>query len=115
MQIWITYRCSGELNSRDQCRDILLTQGARNTTFYHTMLKIRKYQRVLYSLLINDALCNDKSIMNEHVIQFYNGLFNKDPMALPNDLSGLQNIIPYVISDFDNVALIKTSLDLEVQ
>ena len=54
-------------------------------------------------MVINGVLELDFSIINEHVVNFYSGLFASD--HLPRDFSGVKESIPMLVSESENLML----------
>ena len=60
---------------KDKSRVNWLTEGDRNSKFYHALLTRRRAQSTGSSILINRVLVEDASVINSHVLDYFSHLF----------------------------------------
>ncbi|XP_057790901.1 uncharacterized protein LOC131008013 [Salvia miltiorrhiza] len=90
-----------------------LTDGDRNTEFFHRLLKFRKNNLRLEHLRIGDTVSYDQNVIQQHIVDFFSNLF-KDDTHNHVDVTLLEaNIDSYVLDDH-NAALIRISNDEEI-
>ena len=56
-------------------------------------------------LMINKSFCTIKEVIKDHIVNFYNELFNGQISCLDTDLHLVNEVIPKLISKVDNKSL----------
>ncbi|XP_057812491.1 uncharacterized protein LOC131026578 [Salvia miltiorrhiza] len=78
---------------RQQSRVSWLSDGDRNTRFFHSMVKWRRSNQNIKQLSIDGVISEDPVVMADHVIHFYEDLFS-EPASAPVDRSWISGYIP---------------------
>ncbi|XP_057774874.1 uncharacterized protein LOC130993854 [Salvia miltiorrhiza] len=78
---------------RQQSRVSWLSDGDRNTRFFHSMVKWRRSNQNIKQLSIDGVISEDPVVMANHVIQFYEDLFS-EPVYAPVDRSWISGYVP---------------------
>ncbi|XP_057803295.1 uncharacterized protein LOC131018600 [Salvia miltiorrhiza] len=78
---------------RQQSRVSWLSDGDRNTRFFHSMVKWRRSNQNVKQLKIDGVISEDPDVMATHVIHFYEDLFS-EPIFEPVDRSWISGYIP---------------------
>lgn len=80
------------------------THGDRNTAYFHRVAKIRNASKRITVLRNGDSILDYDSALEQHVLQFYSSLYAIDNNCVDNN-NIIDNSIPYIISDQDNIML----------
>lgn len=84
-----------------------LSEGDRNTTFFHRALRLFRARASLTSLMIDGEICSDSSIILNHIQDFYRNLFS-DNGGDPNSLLYIREIMHSSVSRDQNQELTRT-------
>ncbi|XP_062011846.1 uncharacterized protein LOC133728442 [Rosa rugosa] len=79
-------------------------EGDRNTSYFHTLAKIRRARSSVTSLRIGNDLVDDVNILRDHVVQHFTSAFSDDENI--DDTGLVENIIPSMVSDSENGSLL---------
>lgn len=99
---------------RQKSRSSWLQDGDRNTAFFHRSLKVTKGHGGIASLLINDELTGDRTLIRDHVVSYYEGLFRQDVSVAPS-FHGMESLISNLVSDEQNRDLTRTPTADEIK
>lgn len=55
-----------------------LVDGDRNTAFFHRVLRVSRAKSDLSSIMIDGVLCEDATLISNHIQEFYKSLFTED-------------------------------------
>ncbi|XP_057803424.1 uncharacterized protein LOC131018732 [Salvia miltiorrhiza] len=98
---------------QQKCRAHWLTDGERNTEFFHRLLRFRKNNLRMEHLRIGDTVSYDQNVIQQHIVDFFSNLF-KDDLQHQVDVTMFEaNIDNYVTGDH-NAALIRIPDDEEI-
>ncbi|XP_057779904.1 uncharacterized protein LOC130998505 [Salvia miltiorrhiza] len=78
---------------RQQSRVSWLSDGDRNTRFFHSMVKWRRSNQTIKKLSIDGVMSEDSATMAAHVVHFYKDLFS-EPSSGVVDRSWVSGYIP---------------------
>ncbi|XP_057790445.1 uncharacterized protein LOC131007339 [Salvia miltiorrhiza] len=78
-----------------------LTDGDRNTAFFHAMLKYKKRPHIIPHLDIQGSMVYDQDEIGNHIVDFFSNLFNEDNME-EIDVVALEATIDRVVSPSQN-------------
>ncbi|XP_057782626.1 uncharacterized protein LOC131000636 [Salvia miltiorrhiza] len=92
---------------RQQSRVSWLSDGDRNTRFFHSMVKWRRSNQNIKKLNIDGVISEDPGVMAAHVIHFYEDLFS-EPISPPVDRSWISGYIPASVSPAQSDMLVAT-------
>ncbi|XP_057770983.1 uncharacterized protein LOC130990768 [Salvia miltiorrhiza] len=82
---------------RQQSRVSWLSDGDRNTRFFHSMVKWRRASQSIKKLSIDGVTSDDPTAMAAHVVSFYEDLF-MEPSSGAVDRSWIAGYIPHSIT-----------------
>ncbi|XP_057808794.1 uncharacterized protein LOC131023266 [Salvia miltiorrhiza] len=91
-----------------------LTDGDRNTSFFHRLIKFRKPKYRLDHLRIGDHFSSDKEDIKNHIIDFFSNLFREEGPSR-DDRTMLEAIIDHSVSEEQNANLIRIPEDEEIK
>ncbi|KAL8457074.1 hypothetical protein ACS0TY_035060 [Phlomoides rotata] len=91
-----------------------LTDGDRNTKFFHTLHSLRKSSNFLNSMYIGDILSHDPVVIGGHVVDYYTELFSARTGG-KSDFSALDGFMAPVVSEVHNLSLVKIPTTEEVK
>ncbi|XP_024190514.1 uncharacterized protein LOC112194518 [Rosa chinensis] len=89
---------------RDKSRLRWLKDGDRNTTFVHNMVRVRRLQNSITSLLVGDMVLNDQADIATHVVQHFESCFTQDHQIGVTGL--LERVIPHMVTEEENYSLL---------
>ncbi|XP_057791195.1 uncharacterized protein LOC131008328 [Salvia miltiorrhiza] len=98
---------------QQKCRAHWLTDGDRNTEFFHRLLRFRKNNLRLEHLRIGDTVSYDQNVIQQHIVDFFSNLF-KDDLQHQVDVTMLEANIDHYVTDDHNAALIRIPDDEEI-
>lgn len=88
-----------------------MTDGDRNTAFFHRLHRFSHGRVSISSLLINDVICEDQKLIAEHIQGYYEELF-ADSRTLRSPLCFIDELIsPSVTSENNRMLLAIPSED----
>ncbi|KAK9904622.1 hypothetical protein M0R45_000540 [Rubus argutus] len=93
-----------EMFWREKARVQWLSEGDRNTKFFHAMCRARRLRSSISFLRDGDQVYEDPFSINNHIVDFYSSLFAR--VADYHDASLVNQVIPSLVSEEDNYALI---------
>ena len=88
----------------DKSRVNWLSDGDRNTSFFHAMVKIRTLKQSLSVLRDGNRIIEDPNEISSHILSYFQGMFKADPNVVDTGL--VDRIIPRLVSDDENTTLI---------
>ncbi|XP_061993341.1 uncharacterized protein LOC133711201 [Rosa rugosa] len=98
---------------RDKSRIRWLKDGDRNTTFLHNMVKVRRLQNSITSLLVEDRVHNDQAAIATHAVQHFESCFTHDHQI---GVTGLvERVIPHMVTEEENSSLLVTPSAEEIR
>lgn len=80
-------------------------QGDMNTQFFHKMVKVRNVTKQMSMLKHDGEIISSTSQIENHVVSYFEGIFNTENNCSPNDL--IELVIPNIVSQEDNLMLTK--------
>ena len=83
---------------RDKARISWAKDGDRSSVFYPALLRVRKSKKPLTVMQIDDDIVEDKDVIKDLIVRFYECLFGEVHSHNP-DYSIIDNIIPRQVSD----------------
>ena len=104
-----------EMMLKDKSRVKWLTDGDRNTEFFHTYLCVRKSQRSISSMKISNVITSDRAAIKHHVLDFYQSLFSEQGSSNSIDYSIIDDVVPSMVTDVENSALVTIPSSDEVK
>ncbi|KAK9949447.1 hypothetical protein M0R45_004967 [Rubus argutus] len=90
------------LHSKSRIR--WLSEGDRNTSFLHNMVKIRKLHRPLVSLRVGSIVLHDNDLISAQVVQHFKQAFTQDTSISNTGL--VEKIIPHLVTNDENLMLL---------
>ncbi|XP_024163822.1 uncharacterized protein LOC112170746 [Rosa chinensis] len=104
-----TVRVNAALESQekfycDKSRISWLSNGDRNTSFFHAMVKVRNLKQSLSVMRDGNRLLEDPKEVSGHIIDYFRSLFTADYSVVDTGL--VDRTIPCLVSDLENNALI---------
>ncbi|XP_057779860.1 uncharacterized protein LOC130998459 [Salvia miltiorrhiza] len=99
---------------RQQSRVSWLSDGDRNTRFFHSMVKWRRSNQNNKQLNIDGVISEDQTVMAAHVIHFYEDLFS-EPNSEPVDRSWISGYIPASVSSAQATMLTAPPSDEDIR
>ncbi|WCJ39165.1 DNAse I-like superfamily protein [Euphorbia peplus] len=102
-----------EIYYKERSRVQWLSNGDRNSSFFHKMASTRKQQAGISTMNVGGTVSVDQSTISAHIIEFYSALFS-NPIDRQPDLSRVQEIIPSLVSNDDNNMLVQCPTDSEI-
>ncbi|MCI29483.1 RNA-directed DNA polymerase (Reverse transcriptase), partial [Trifolium medium] len=90
---------------REKARVKWLADGDRNTAYFHKIAKIRHVTKNISVLRHGDDLLTDPDAIENHVVSYYNSIFNTDNNCLDNGL--VDKVIPNMLNEAMNDMLTK--------
>ena len=100
---------------KEQSRVRWLTNGDRNTAFYHSIVTRRKPSSGIHSLEINGVLSTDASLIEQHILHFYSQLFSSNAVNAAQDFSLVHEVIPSLVTEEDNHRLLHLPSSEEIR
>ncbi|XP_004306169.1 PREDICTED: uncharacterized protein LOC101307720 [Fragaria vesca subsp. vesca] len=88
----------------DKVRVRWVKEGDRNTSYFHTLAKIRRARSFITSLCIGNDLVDDVNILRSHVVEHFTTAFMDDGNIRETGL--VENVIPSVVSYSENDSLL---------
>lgn len=88
---------------RSKSRIRWLSDGDRNTSLLHNMIKIRRLHIPLVSLRVWQIIFHDRDIIADQVVQHFHKAFTRDPSIVNTGL--VERIIPRLVTDEKNLLL----------
>ncbi|KAM1304224.1 hypothetical protein ACFX2F_021920 [Malus domestica] len=89
---------------RDKSRIKWLSEGDNNTSFFHSMVKIRKLHRSLAVMRDGNRVLDNQMDISQHVITYFQDLFSADSSVTDTGL--VARIIPKVVTATENESLL---------
>ncbi|KAK9921034.1 hypothetical protein M0R45_029564 [Rubus argutus] len=89
---------------RDKSRIRWLKDGDKNTSFLHSMVKMRRLNKSIVSLSVGQTVLNDQDSISAHVVQQFQNSFMRDPQVMDTGL--VQRVIPNVVTEEENLSLL---------
>ncbi|KAL6220498.1 hypothetical protein ACLB2K_008254 [Fragaria x ananassa] len=89
---------------KDQSRIRWLKDGDKNTSFLHNMVKLRRINKSICSLTVNDEIITDMSAIETHVVQHFEKAFTSDSSIVNTCL--VERLIPCMVSEEENSDLL---------
>lgn len=97
----------------DKARIRWLKEGDKNTSFLHNMIRIRRLNKSICSLSVGDAVLTGPKDIAAHFVQHYESSFTQNPHIINTGL--VERLIPCLVTNEENGALIKTPSAHEIQ
>ncbi|XP_058768954.1 uncharacterized protein LOC131642755, partial [Vicia villosa] len=82
---------------REKSRVKWHSQGDRNTKFFHTYARIRRKTNTINSLVIDDSVISNQSLLENHIVEHFTNLFNQNYVLQENGL--IRKVIPKLVND----------------
>ncbi|BFG34263.1 hypothetical protein CerSpe_205370 [Prunus speciosa] len=92
-----------EIFWKEKSRTKWLADGDRNTSFFHSMCKIRKVHCSISLLKNGSTILEDPCVIQSHVVQFYYHLFAAKSVI---DTGLVEKVIPSLVTTEENLSLI---------
>ncbi|PON37418.1 Zinc knuckle CX2CX4HX4C [Parasponia andersonii] len=108
------YLSQEETYLREQSRIKWLKEGDKNSTFFHNMVKRCRAKKVLSHMKIGEDIAEDITLISSHIQSFYKDLFTEPQVSVIN-YSGVQDIIPNLVSSSDNLELCRILNEEEIR
>ncbi|KAM1078104.1 hypothetical protein ACFX19_025815 [Malus domestica] len=89
---------------RDKSRIKWLSEGDNNTSFFHSMVKIRKLHRSLAVMRDGNRVLDNQMDISQHVVTYFQDLFSADSSVTDTGL--VARIIPKVVTATENESLL---------
>ncbi|XVE77314.1 hypothetical protein DITRI_Ditri13aG0052400 [Diplodiscus trichospermus] len=102
-----------KVHRKEKSRIKWLEEGDKNLEFFHKFVGRMRLLRHLLHLRIQGELVSDPNIITNHVVSFYSDLFNEDSSDV-RDLSGVQKVIPKLVTQDDNMMLVEIPFSKEI-
>ncbi|KAK9928747.1 hypothetical protein M0R45_025867 [Rubus argutus] len=80
------------------------SEGDRNTSFLHNMVKIRKLHRPLVSLRVGSIILHDNELISAQVVQQFKKAFTQDTSI--SNIGLVEKIIPHLVTNDENLMLL---------
>lgn len=90
---------------KQKSRSYWLTDGDRNTAFFHRAIKIKHSSEGINALIINCITCTDPLQIKNHIFEFYVKLFKNVMSPCPANIQLISSIIPSCVSTHQNLIL----------
>ncbi|KAM1340007.1 hypothetical protein ACFX2H_038462 [Malus domestica] len=89
---------------RDKSRIKWLFEGDNNTSFFHSMVKIRKLHQSLAVMRDGNRVLDNQMDISQHVVTYFQDLFSADSSVTDTGL--VARIIPKVVTAIENESLL---------
>lgn len=97
---------------QDKAQIRWLTDGDRNTSFLHTMIKVRHLNKTISSLTVGDYVLQDQEAITTHFVQHFERAFTRSNDILDTGL--VERVIPSLVTAEENSSLKLIPTPLEV-
>ncbi|XP_062013933.1 uncharacterized protein LOC133730332 [Rosa rugosa] len=87
----------------DKSRIKWLSEGDRNTSFFHAMVKVRQLKHSLSVLRDGSRVIDDPKEISDHVINYFSDLFTADSSVIDTGL--VSQVIPKIVTNEENAQL----------
>ncbi|KAL6126088.1 hypothetical protein ACLB2K_074139 [Fragaria x ananassa] len=87
----------------DKSRVKWLTEGDRNTSFFHAMVKVRQLKQSLSIMRYGGCIIDDPKDINDHVVIYFKDLFTADSAV--RDTGLVAQVIPKLVTSEENALL----------
>ncbi|KAK9934990.1 hypothetical protein M0R45_022108 [Rubus argutus] len=101
-----------EILWKEKARLRWLSDGDRNTQYFHAMCRARRHRSSITLLQNNDEVIDDPLLIQSHIIDYYADLFAHHTDYLDNGL--VSSIIPSLVTEAENSTLILIPSDEEI-
>lgn len=64
---------------KDKSRIWWLTDGDKNTSFLHNMVKLRRLNKKISSLNVGSTVLHDQDVIADHFVQHFQRSFTRNP------------------------------------
>ncbi|XP_057789598.1 uncharacterized protein LOC131006455 [Salvia miltiorrhiza] len=98
---------------QQKCRAAWLTDGDRNSAFFHAMLRYKKKPHIISHLSIQGDLEYDQERISQHIVDYFSSLFEDEPRD-PIDITLIEAVIDPVISEGQNQMFVRTPSEEEI-
>ena len=91
---------------KEKSRNKWLAAGDRNSAFFHQQLARNKSKRGILQLQVDGTITDDKQVITDNIIAFYQNLFRADA-SVQSNFQRIKYVIPSLVSDEENSSLIR--------
>ncbi|XP_019431828.1 PREDICTED: uncharacterized protein LOC109338930 [Lupinus angustifolius] len=98
---------------KEKSRSNWKISGDRNTSYFHKIAKIRFSTKSMCMLRKEDTTLLDQHAIEEHVLDYFTNLYASENETLPSSL--INQVIPQLVSDGDNMMLSSIPLNEEIR
>ncbi|KAK9289093.1 hypothetical protein L1049_017564 [Liquidambar formosana] len=88
---------------KDKSRMRWLSEGDRNSAYFHKVTKIRAVQGKIHVLKGDQGLISDPIHIKQHIVDYYTTLYSASSPTLHSDL--VDSIIPQMVTEEENILL----------
>ncbi|XVE64272.1 hypothetical protein DITRI_Ditri07aG0087500 [Diplodiscus trichospermus] len=99
---------------KEKSRIKWLSEGDRNTEFFHKVLKRHRIKKTLTHLNIQGDIVDDIDKIGEYAIDYFSNLFSASQLE-PTDFAIAADIIPNVVTEEENSFLLAIPNSEEVK
>ncbi|XP_050376328.1 uncharacterized protein LOC126793750 [Argentina anserina] len=96
----------------DKSRIKWLTEGDRKSSVFHAMVKVRHLKQSLSTMRDRNSIIDDPKEINDHVVNYFNGLFTSDSFI--RDTGLVSQVIHNLVTTEDNAILTAISTSEEI-
>ena len=87
----------------DKARVKWLSEGDRNTSFFHAMAKVRHIKQSLSVMRDGNRIIDQPNEVSDHVVTYFRDLFTADATLMDSNL--VDRVIPCLVTDGENASL----------